>query len=132
MLSYVDAESYRRPIKRMRNLQERLDADLQTWRVLNGDVLPFDEAAARRFVERCYARAGNFGAALNQDLAGRCFDDDRRVPLSAVTAPTLVVHGSSRRPMVKHSRHRLRARDWRWCPAWDTIRSFTRPHPADR
>ncbi|XTZ17398.1 alpha/beta fold hydrolase [Micromonospora echinospora] len=75
--------------------QERLDADVQTWRVLNGDVLPFDEAAARRFVERCYARAGNLGAALNHDLAGRRFDDDRRVPLSAVTAPTLVVHGSA-------------------------------------
>jgi pimeloyl-ACP methyl ester carboxylesterase len=74
--------------------QERLDADVQTWRVLNGDVLPFDEAAARRFVERCYARARNSAAALNHDLAGRRFDDDRRAPLSTITAPTLVVHGS--------------------------------------
>ncbi|GAA2585252.1 alpha/beta fold hydrolase [Dactylosporangium fulvum] len=75
--------------------QERLDADVQTWRMLNGDVLPFDEAAARSFVERCYARAGNFAAALHHNLAGRRFDDDRRAPLSAVTAPTLVVHGSA-------------------------------------
>ncbi|MER7009705.1 alpha/beta fold hydrolase [Dactylosporangium sp. NPDC000555] len=74
--------------------RQHIDADVQTWRVLNGDVLPFDEAAARRFTERCYARTGNITAALNHDLAGRRFGDDRRAPLSAVTAPTLVVHGS--------------------------------------
>ncbi|MGW4914149.1 alpha/beta fold hydrolase [Streptomyces sp. NPDC004270] len=44
---------------------------------------------------RCCARAGNPAAALNHDLAGRRFDDDRRVPLTAVTAPTLVMHGSA-------------------------------------
>jgi pimeloyl-ACP methyl ester carboxylesterase len=74
--------------------EERVAADVQTWRVLNGDVLPFDEGGARRFVERCYARAGNPAAALNHDLAGRRFADDRRAPLTTVTAPTLVVHGS--------------------------------------
>ena len=73
---------------------QRLEADVQTWRVLNGDVLPFDEAAARRFAERCYARARDIAAAMNHDLAGRRFGDDRRAALSAVTAPTLVVHGS--------------------------------------
>ncbi|MFC5002604.1 alpha/beta fold hydrolase [Dactylosporangium cerinum] len=67
--------------------RQRIDADVQTWRVLNGDVLPFDEAAARRFTERCYARTGNITAALNHDLAGRRFGDDRRAPLSAVTTP---------------------------------------------
>ncbi|WBB80120.1 alpha/beta fold hydrolase [Micromonospora sp. WMMD882] len=75
--------------------QERLDADVRTWRMLNGDVLPFDEVAARSFVERCHARAGNLAAASNHDLAGRRFDDDRRAPLSAVAAATLVVHGSA-------------------------------------
>ncbi|UWZ59664.1 alpha/beta hydrolase [Dactylosporangium aurantiacum] len=74
---------------------ERVEADVRTWRVLNGDVLPFDEAAARRFVERCHARAGNISAALNHDLAGRRFADDRRAALSAVAAPTLVIHGSA-------------------------------------
>lgn len=73
---------------------QRMDADVQTWRVLNGDVLPFDEPAARRFVEQCYARANNISAASNHDLAGRRWDDDRRASLSAVTAPTLVLHGS--------------------------------------
>lgn len=74
---------------------QRMDADVQTWRVLNGDALPFDEPAARHFVESSYARARNIAAALNHDLAGRRFDDSRRAALSAVTAPTLVLHGSA-------------------------------------
>jgi pimeloyl-ACP methyl ester carboxylesterase len=75
-------------------LRQRMDAALATWRVLNGEVLPFDEPAARRFVEQCYARADNIAAAANHDLAGRRWDDDRRASLSAVTAATLVLHGS--------------------------------------
>lgn len=74
--------------------QQRMDADVQTWRVLSGDVLPFDEAAARLFVEHCYARAHNVAAAANHDLAGRRWDDDRRASLSRITAATLVLHGS--------------------------------------
>lgn len=74
--------------------QQHMDADVQTWRVLNGDVLPFDEPAARRFVEHCYARADNVDAASNHDLAGRRWDDDRRASLSCITAATLVLHGS--------------------------------------
>ncbi|GAA3216959.1 alpha/beta fold hydrolase [Dactylosporangium siamense] len=77
-----------------RTAQQRMDADVQTWRVLNGDALPFDEPAARRFVEHCYARAGNIAAASNHDLAGRRWDDGRRASLSSITAPTLVLHGS--------------------------------------
>ncbi|WP_328383296.1 alpha/beta fold hydrolase [Micromonospora zamorensis] len=74
--------------------QQRRAADVQTWRVLNGDVLPFDEPAARRFVEQCYARADNLAAALNHDLAGRRWEDDRRASLSRIAAATLVLHGS--------------------------------------
>ncbi|TDB99740.1 alpha/beta hydrolase [Micromonospora fluostatini] len=74
--------------------RQRMDADVQTWRVLNGDVLPFGDSAARRFVEDCYARAHDVAAAANHDLAGRRWDDDRRAALSRVTAATLVLHGS--------------------------------------
>ncbi|MFI7436971.1 alpha/beta fold hydrolase [Micromonospora haikouensis] len=74
--------------------QQHMNADVQTWRVLNGDVLPFDEPAARRFVERCYARANDLAAASNHDLAGRRWDDDRRASLSRITAATMVLHGS--------------------------------------
>ncbi|MEU7768933.1 alpha/beta hydrolase [Nocardia sp. NPDC049190] len=74
--------------------QQHIDADVQTWRVLNGDVLPFDEPAARRFVEHCHARANDIAAASNHDLAGRRWDNDRRASLSCTTAATLILHGS--------------------------------------
>jgi pimeloyl-ACP methyl ester carboxylesterase len=74
--------------------EQRIDADLQTWRVLNGEARPFDEPAVRQFVERSYHRARNPTAAANHDLAGRQFTADRLVALSSITAPTLVIHGS--------------------------------------
>ncbi|SDH47008.1 alpha/beta fold hydrolase [Nonomuraea jiangxiensis] len=74
--------------------EEQLAAGLETWRVLNGDVLPFDEEAARRLAAEAYDHSRNPAAALNHDLAGRLMTDDRLVPLSSVKAPTLVVHGT--------------------------------------
>ena len=47
--------------------EEQVTAGLETWRVLNGDALTFDEPAARRFVETSYDRAANFAAAANHD-----------------------------------------------------------------
>ncbi|MFC7583563.1 alpha/beta fold hydrolase [Nonomuraea antimicrobica] len=67
---------------------------METWRVLNGDVLPFDEAAARRLAEESFDRSANPAAAANHDLAGRVMTKDRCVPLFTVRAPTLVVHGT--------------------------------------
>ena len=75
--------------------EEQVAAGLETWRVLNGDALPFYESAARRFVETSYDRSTNFAAAANHDRAGRLMTPDRLVPLSKITAPTLVVHGSA-------------------------------------
>ncbi|GAA4493569.1 alpha/beta fold hydrolase [Actinoallomurus oryzae] len=74
--------------------EERIAADLETWRVLNGDVLPFDEPAARRLVADSHDSADDPAAAANHDLASRRMTDDRRVPLTSITAPTLVVHGT--------------------------------------
>ncbi|MEU1631220.1 alpha/beta hydrolase [Streptomyces sp. NPDC020096] len=73
---------------------EHVAANLETWRVLNGDVLAFDEVSARRFVEASYDRATDPAAALNHDLAGRHMTDDRHASLSSIKAPTLVVHGT--------------------------------------
>ncbi|MFB4281602.1 MULTISPECIES: alpha/beta fold hydrolase [unclassified Nonomuraea] len=75
--------------------EENVAANMETWRVLNGEVLPFDEAAARRLVEESYDRAGNPAAATNHDLAGRAMTADRRAPLSSIKAPTLVIHGTA-------------------------------------
>lgn len=75
--------------------EEQLAANMETLRVLNGDALPFDEAAARAYAETAHDRAKNPAAATNHDLAGRRMTEDRLVPLSSITAPTLVVHGSA-------------------------------------
>ncbi|WP_043631159.1 alpha/beta fold hydrolase [Nonomuraea candida] len=74
--------------------EQHLAAGLETWRVLSGEALPFDEEAARRLVEESYDRAADPGAALNHDLAGRIMTEDRRAALSSVKAATLVVHGT--------------------------------------
>jgi pimeloyl-ACP methyl ester carboxylesterase len=63
------------------------------WRVLAGGRRPFDEAAARRLATREVERAGNLAALQNHDAI-----PDGRLPprpLSAITAPTLVVHGTA-------------------------------------
>ena len=74
--------------------EEQVTAGIETWRVLNGDALTFDEPAARRFVEASYDRAANFAASVNHDRAGRQMTPDRFAPLSKITAPALVIHGT--------------------------------------
>ena len=74
--------------------EEQVAAGIETWRVLNGDALPFDEPAARRFVEASYDRAADVAAAVNHDRAGRQMTPDRFAPLSKITAPALVIHGT--------------------------------------
>jgi len=74
---------------------EQVTAGLETWHVLNGDALTFDESAARRYVETSYDRATNFAAAANHDPASRLMTPDRLAPLSNITPPTLVIHGTA-------------------------------------
>jgi pimeloyl-ACP methyl ester carboxylesterase len=62
-------------------------------RVLAGGRRPFDETAARELVRRDVERARNFAAVQNHDAIP---DDERsREPLSSITAPTLVIHGTA-------------------------------------
>jgi pimeloyl-ACP methyl ester carboxylesterase len=62
-------------------------------RVLAGGQRTFDEVAMRDLVRRDVERARNFAAAQNHDLLK---DDERsRKPVSAITAPTMVVHGTA-------------------------------------
>jgi pimeloyl-ACP methyl ester carboxylesterase len=62
-------------------------------RVLAGGQRPFDETAARELVRRDLERARNFAAAQNHDAIP---DDERsREPLSSITLPTLVIHGTA-------------------------------------
>jgi pimeloyl-ACP methyl ester carboxylesterase len=62
-------------------------------RVLAGGERPFDEAAVRELARRDIERARDFAAARNHDTipdGGRSRD-----PVSSITAPTLVIHGTS-------------------------------------
>jgi pimeloyl-ACP methyl ester carboxylesterase len=62
-------------------------------RGLAGGRRPFDEAGARDLVRRDVERARNFAATQNHDAIPD--DERRRAPLSAVAAPTLVIHGTA-------------------------------------
>lgn len=73
---------------------EHITADLETWRVLNGEALPFDEDAARQYVTAAYDQVGDYTSAANHDRAGRRMTADRLTPLSLIKAPALIVHGS--------------------------------------
>ena len=62
-------------------------------RVLAGGRRPFDEPRLRELARRDVERARDFGAAQNH---GALADDGRpREPLSAIAAPTLVIHGTA-------------------------------------
>jgi pimeloyl-ACP methyl ester carboxylesterase len=62
-------------------------------RMLAGGVRTFDEHAARRFVRRDMERAVDFTATRNHDAIAA--DDRSRPPLSSITLPTLVIHGTA-------------------------------------
>jgi pimeloyl-ACP methyl ester carboxylesterase len=62
-------------------------------RILAGTQRPFDETAARALVRRDLARADDVAALQNHDAIAE--DDRERGPLSSITAPTLVVHGTA-------------------------------------
>ena len=62
-------------------------------RVLAGGERPFDEAAARDLIRRDVERDRDLAALQNHDLIQ---DDGRHSgPLSSISAPTLVIHGTA-------------------------------------
>jgi pimeloyl-ACP methyl ester carboxylesterase len=62
-------------------------------RVLAGTERPFDERSVRELVRRDVERARNFAAAQNHEIIP---DEERaRGPLSSITKPTLVIHGTA-------------------------------------
>lgn len=62
-------------------------------RTLAGDRRPFDEAHVRALVRHDIERARNFAARRNHDLLTEGTSESG--PLSAITAPTLVIHGTA-------------------------------------
>jgi pimeloyl-ACP methyl ester carboxylesterase len=66
---------------------------VEYWRVLAGEERPFDEATFRALARRDVERARDFRAAQNHDLL---HDEGRsREPLSSISFPTLVIHGTA-------------------------------------
>lgn len=62
-------------------------------RMLAGEERPFDEATFRALASRDVRRASDFRAAQNHDLL---LDEGRsREPLSSISSPTLVIHGTA-------------------------------------
>lgn len=62
------------------------------WRVLWGEQRTFDEAHIRELAQHDVARARHVGGAQNHGVLP---DEDRaRGPLSSITAPTLIIHGT--------------------------------------
>jgi pimeloyl-ACP methyl ester carboxylesterase len=62
------------------------------WRVLAGGARPFDEAAFRELARRDIERSRDFAAAQNHDLLHH--EEQSREPLSSISVPTLVIHGT--------------------------------------
>ena len=62
-------------------------------RLLAGGHRPFDEAACRDFVRRDMERADNIASLQNHDVMAH--DDRPHPPLSSITVPTLVIHGTA-------------------------------------
>ena len=62
-------------------------------RVLAGGERPFDEAAVRGLVRRDLKRASDFAAVRNHDLMPQGQAPSK--PLSAISAATLVIHGTA-------------------------------------
>ena len=62
-------------------------------RLLAGGRRPFDEAAMRELVRRDVKRARDYGATQNHDLIPE--GESSSTPLTSVTVPTLVIHGTA-------------------------------------
>jgi pimeloyl-ACP methyl ester carboxylesterase len=73
--------------------ESAIDYTVEYTRMLAGGERPFDEPAVRELVRRDVERARNFASAQNHDKLAR--DDGPAAPLSSITAPTLVIHGSA-------------------------------------
>jgi pimeloyl-ACP methyl ester carboxylesterase len=63
------------------------------WRVLSGGIRPFDEALCRDLARRDVERARDFAASQNHYLLHQ--HEQPRDPLSSISAPTLVIHGTA-------------------------------------
>jgi pimeloyl-ACP methyl ester carboxylesterase len=70
-----------------------IDYLVDYWRVLAGGERAFNEGRLRELVRRDVERARDFAAVQNHDLMSH--GEGSPTPLSSITAPTLVIHGTA-------------------------------------
>jgi pimeloyl-ACP methyl ester carboxylesterase len=75
------------------NTDSVIDYLVDYWRVLAGTERAFDEGRLRERVRRDVERARDVAAVQNHDLMSHGEGSPR--PLSSITAPTLVIHGTA-------------------------------------
>jgi len=75
-----------------RTENEYVEDAVESWRICNGELLPFAADAMYRLQMRVWQRAENPAAALRH-FAAVAATPSRRERLGRITAPTLVVHG---------------------------------------
>lgn len=75
-----------------RSVEQGIRDALESWRIANGEDIPFDERWTRRLLERTSARVKNSGATLNHTLA-MAASPGRTERLPQIAVPTLVIHG---------------------------------------
>lgn len=66
----------------------------RTWKMLRAGSFPEDEARDRALAERCFARGIN-PDGVGRQLRAILASGSRKPRLHAVTAPTLVIHGTA-------------------------------------
>ncbi|MGB9625244.1 MAG: alpha/beta fold hydrolase [Phycisphaerae bacterium] len=71
---------------------EYIEDAVESWRICNGEALPFDADAMYRLQVRVRQRTNNPAAALRH-FAAVAATPSRRERLGGITAPTLVIHG---------------------------------------
>jgi pimeloyl-ACP methyl ester carboxylesterase len=76
-----------------RTKDEYVDRFQRTWKLLRVGSFPDDEAMDRTRAETCFARGLN-AAGVGRQLRAILASGSRKERLRAVTAPTLVIHGS--------------------------------------
>jgi pimeloyl-ACP methyl ester carboxylesterase len=86
----------RAPLEREAFLKFYVD----TWRVLSGDVMPFDAERTRRTGLATYERGVN-PAGVGRQLAAIVASGDRHRALRSVDVPALVIHGTAD-PLVRY------------------------------
>ena len=72
--------------------EEAIQNTVESWRLANGEGVPFEESWTRRLVERTLGRARNPLSPLNHTWA-MAASGGRTERLAKIAVPTLVIHG---------------------------------------